>query len=151
MALTQTEFEVLISDDTKLIQGDIEWLEDEDHSPTVEFRMEVKSAAAYPLFVRGSYNALSKSLSFTLIHRTTGRIYALDLGKDHHNPDCNLVGETHKHRWNEPIRDKEAYVPEDITASVNDPVAVWKQFCTQAAITHNGTLHDPPAIQMGMI
>ncbi|MGH8191833.1 MAG: DUF6978 family protein, partial [Rhodanobacteraceae bacterium] len=42
------------------------------------------------------------------------RIYGLDLGKDHHNPQCNQVGEKHKHRWTDQYRDKEAYEPRDI-------------------------------------
>lgn len=150
MPLTQAEFETLIADASKSIIGDIAWSEDEDHSPAVEFRAEVTSASGYPLFVRGSYNSLSNSLSFALVHRATGRIYGLDLGKDHHNPDCNFVGDKHKHRWNEPIRDKEAYVPRDITAPPSDPVAVWRQFCSEAAITHTGSLAEPPPIQMEM-
>lgn len=46
------------------------------------------------------------------------------------------------------MRDKEAYVPGDITAPVADPVAVWKQFCSEASITHNGELHAPPMVQL---
>ena len=49
-----------------------------------------------------------RQLSFALILNTAGRIYALDLGKDHHNPDCNHVGEKHKYRWTETQRDKTA-------------------------------------------
>ena len=37
--LTQAEFEEFINDTTKQIDGDILWIEDEDHSPTVEFRV----------------------------------------------------------------------------------------------------------------
>ena len=65
------------------------------------------------------------------------------MGKDHHNPSCNLVGEKHKHSWKEQLKDKEAYVPDDITAPVTDPVAVWEQFCTEAHIIHNGEMHTP--------
>lgn len=149
--MNQSDFEALLSDTTKRILTDISWGEDEDHSPAVEFRVEVESDPGYPIFVRGSYNALIGTLSYTLIHRGSGRVYALDLGKDHHNPDCNYVGEKHKHRWNEPVRDKEAYVPPDITALVNAPVDVWRQFCAEATILHEGTMHDPPAIQLEMI
>src|SRR3989304_82444 len=105
MSLTQTEFEALIADTSKEIEGDIAWVEDEDHSPAMEFRVEVRSRAGYPLFVRGSYNALARTLSFVLIQRGVGRIYALDLGKDHHNPGCNRVGEKHKHRYSEKLGD----------------------------------------------
>jgi hypothetical protein len=55
---------------------------------------------------------LAGALSYALMHRRTGRIYALDMGKEHHNPSCEYVGELHKHEWNEPVRDKEVYVQE---------------------------------------
>lgn len=147
MPLTQLEFDALLADVTKRIDKDIDWSEDEDHSPSVEFRAEVTSDVGYPLFVKGSYNALAKALSFALIHRAVGRIYALDLGKDHHNPSCQTVGELHKHRYTEQYRDKNAYVPSDITAPVDDPVSVWKQFCTEANIIHTGIMHVPLPVQ----
>lgn len=149
--MIQTEFEALLSDTTKRILGDINWSNDEDHSPAVEFRVDVESDPGYPIFVKGSYNAVIGTLSYSLIHRGSGRVYALDLGKDHHNPDCNHVGEKHKHRWNEPVRDKEAYVPGDITAPVTDAVAVWRQFCAEASISHQGMMHTPPPVQLEMI
>lgn len=40
--------------------------------------------------------------------------------------------------------DKDAYVPDDITAPIDDPIEVWKQFCAEAAITHHGELNAPP-------
>jgi hypothetical protein len=110
----------------------------------------VQSDAGYPLFVRGSYNALAQTVTYAVIHRGAGRIYALDLGKDHHNPDCNNVGRKHKHRWNEPVRDKEAYVPDDITAPASDPVTVWQQFCAEANIHHAAAMHAPPPLQLEM-
>ena len=78
-----------------------------------------------------------------LILKTAGRVYGLDLGKDHHNPQCDQVGEKHKHKWTENFRDKEAYVPNDVTESASDPVAVWKQFCAEAKLTHDGTMTAP--------
>jgi len=45
MSLTNTEFETVLSDTTKRIDGDIAWQEDEDHSPCVEFRAEIQSEA----------------------------------------------------------------------------------------------------------
>ena len=145
--MTQTEFGAILSDTTKRITGDIAWSEDEDHSPAVEFRAEVTSQPGYPLFVRGSYNAEAQTLTFVLINRAVGRIYGLDLGKDHHNPDCVCVGEKHKHAWRDPVRDKEAYVPGDITAPATDPVTVWRQFCKEANIQHDGVLQSPPPRQ----
>ena len=69
------------------------------------------------------------------------------MGKDHHNPQCEQVGDTHKHRWSEQYRDKEAYVPTDVTGAVSDPVAVWKQFCAEARIQHDGSMSSPPPDQ----
>ena len=146
MAISQQEFEAILADENKEIAQDLVWREDEDHSPAREFRADVASEAGYPLFVVARYNPVAGTLSYALIHRGAGRIYALDLGADHHNPDCNRVGEKHKHRWTEGFRDKQAYVPEDITEPWNQPIAVWGQFCTEAGIRHTGRLH-PPAIQ----
>ena len=72
-----------------------------------------------------------------------GRIYGLDMGADHRNPDGKRVGNTHKHRWQEGFRDKEAYVPEDIEASWDHPAEVWNQFCTEAKLHHSGTFSHP--------
>ncbi len=149
--MNQTDFEAFIADASKRIEGDISWAEDEDHSPAVEFKAEVSSNPGYPVFVKGSYNSLAGTLSYALIHRGSGRIYALDMGKDHHNPSCHFVGEKHKHRWNEPVRDKEAYEPNDITSASTQPVGVWHQFCAEAKIRHNGTMHDPPSVQLEIL
>ena len=141
--LTQQEFETILADETKIVEGDLVWRQDEDHAPALEFRAEIRSEAGYPLFVVGRYNPMAGTLSFALIHRSAGRIYALDLGADHHNPSCERVGDKHKHRWTEAFRDKEAYVPDDVTAPWNAPVAVWKQFCKEANLRHVGRLAAP--------
>jgi hypothetical protein len=147
MAITQNEFEAILTDTSKRIDSDINWKNDEDHSPAVEFRVPVHCTNGYPLFVNGRYNGLARTLSFHLIHSGTGRIYGLDLGADHHNPQCNHVGEKHKHKWSDACADKEAYVPPDITAQIGNPVLVWQQFCTEAKIIHNGSLDNPPPAQ----
>ena len=147
--MSDSEFELLMSE-SKSIDSDIGWSIDEDHSPTVEFRVNVE-CSVQGLSVKGSFNTLAGKLSYVLIHQGTGRIYALDLGADHHNPDCNNVGELHKHRWSEDSRDKYAYVPSDITAPANEPHRVWKQFCAEANIVHKGTLNEIPAVQMDLL
>lgn len=45
MTITNTEFESIMQDQSKRIVGDLVWTEDEDHSPSVEFRAEVISDA----------------------------------------------------------------------------------------------------------
>lgn len=141
--ITESEFQSILSDSSKQISGDINWLPDEDHSPTVEFRATVDSDTGYPLLIRGSYNHEVRSISYVMLHAGSGRIYALDLGKDHRNPDGTLVGEKHKHRWSEQFRDREAYVPTDITAGPDDPVTVWRQFCAEANLKHHGKMNSP--------
>jgi hypothetical protein len=147
MTLTDAEFQAVLNDTTKRIDGDIAWRNDEDHSPSVEFYVDVISNAGWPLVVRGSFNPLIPAVSYVLIYKNVGRVYGLDIGKDHHNPQCEQVGEKHKHRWTARFRDKEAYVPHDITAPASDPVAVWQQFCIEARLKHNGKLLDPPPHQ----
>jgi len=129
-----------------VIEGDLAWRSDDDHSPACEFAADVRSEAGYPLRVRGSYNPLARKLTYVLLHRSDGRIYALDMGtrQRHHNPDCHWVGDKHKHRWTEGAGDKEAYEPQDIMAGVTDPVLVWTQFCAEARIRHDGRLKAPP-------
>ena len=147
MRLTDSEFQAILEDGTKRIVDDIAWREDEDHSPAWEFRNDIESASGWPLFVKGRYNSEAGTLTYALILKTAGRIYALDLGKDHHNPQCEHVGEKHKHRWSEQDRDKTAYVPDDVTAPVSDPVSVWTEFCTEARIRHDGLMQPPPERQ----
>ena len=148
--MNQREFEAIISDDTKEVFGNIVW-EDDVHPMAKGFRIEVNSDPGYPIFVNGWYNPLSGKLSYAIIHRTMGRIYGLDLGADHRNPDGKLVGEKHKHRWQEGLQDREAYVPEDITEPWNRPLEVWRQFCNEANLQHSGIMLEPTPTQGGMI
>ena len=147
MDFTETDLTVILEDSSKTIIEDIQSKDDEDHSPAVEFRAEIQSESGYPLFVRGSFNPLAQTLTFAIIHARSRRIYALDLGKDHHNPSCNNVGEKHKHRWSDTYKDQDAYVPDDITEAVMNPVGVWHQFCAEANIRHTGKMYDPQARQ----
>lgn len=146
MSLTDAEA-ALILEAEKSIRNGIKWTADEDHSPAWEFRAKVESAHGWPLFVKGRYNRRAGTLTFALILKTVGRICGLDMGKDHHNPQCKQVGDTHMHRWSSRYRDKEAYVPTAVTAHVSDPVAVWKQFCAMVRIRHEGTMMPPPPDQ----
>lgn len=147
MPLTNTVWSAILADTSKRVLGDIDWSDAEHHSPTQQFHAKIDSSAGWPLFVKGSYNPFAMTLSYAIILKTTGRIYALDLGKDHHNPQCNRVGEKHKHKWSKQYRDKEAYVPEDITAPASRPVEVWQQFCAEACLEHDGTLAHPRELE----
>ena len=104
--LTDADFASILGDEQKCIRNDVTWSEDEDHSPAWEFRAEVESNQGWPLFVKGRYNRHAGTLTFALILKTAGRIVGLDLGKDHHNPECAQVGEKHMHRGSERHSDK---------------------------------------------
>lgn len=145
--MTDAEFEAIRQDSTKQIIENISWEEDEDHSPSVEFRHEIISSAGYPLFVRGSYNGLAQTLTYAIIHRTAGRIYGLDIGKDHHNPTCQNVGDRHLHIWDDVYKDKSAIAATMINASIDNPIAIWSEFCDLFQITHTGRMQNPPPIQ----
>ena len=142
MTLSNQEYEGIINDTTKAINDDIVW-EVAPHGPAREFRINIDSDDEYPIFVKGWYNAFSGKLSYAIIHRSVGRIYGLDLGADHRNPNGELVGEKHKNYWVLGSRDKWAYVPEEITQPWNRPVDVWDQFCAEARLGHLGTMQAP--------
>ena len=142
--ITDQEFQAIIDDDSKWIEGDISWFEDEYHSHAREFRVAVHSGSGEPLQINGRYNAYSGKLSFALLRHGTGRIYGLDLGVSHGRQNPVGMYAKHKHRWSEARKDKDIYEPSDITAPVDRPVEVWDQFCAEAGIDHQGTLHDPP-------
>ncbi|WP_072620517.1 hypothetical protein [Spirulina major] len=63
--LTQAEFETLINDPEKVIDGDITWTQ--ERSPRSGFRVEILSPAGYPLFLKGSYNPIIVALSYHII------------------------------------------------------------------------------------
>lgn len=149
--MNQGEFEVILTDERKFIEGDIDWKDDEFKGPVAEFRVELQSSMGYPLIVKGSFNRRLKKISFSIFHPSVGRIYGLDMGLSHKNPDGSVVGDTHKHRWSELFKDKQAYVPKDITASPDEPIEVWKQFCLESGITHQGAMHTPPPLQLDLL
>lgn len=142
MTLSQQEYNAIIDDDTKVIAEDIAW-QPRSNSPAREFRIDIDSDEGYPIFVKGWYNPSSGKLSYAIIHRSVGRIYGLDLGAEHRNPNGELVGEKHKNYWIPGSRDKWAYVPNDITETWNRPVAVWKQFCDEVHLQHTSTIQYP--------
>lgn len=145
MTLSQEEFDVILKDDSKTIQEDIVWMEE---SLWFKFKAEIQTNSGnYQLSIRGTYNPIIYALSYHVICPPYGRIYGLDLRKNHKNPDGKLVGEKHKHRWSEIYRDKQAYVPSDITASADDPVQAWRQFCEEATVRHDGTMQSIPKQQ----
>lgn len=147
MSLTNSEWREILADESKTVRGDIDWVVDEEHPGTVEFFVPFDSASGHPLWVKGSINWKIPAVSFVVIHGRAGRIYGLDLGKDHQH-DGNR---THKHTWSEAHKDRNTYVPADITASIEDVVGLWDQFCREARITHVGVMRRPPPWQRRLL
>ena len=141
--VTQQEIDAILSDGTKVISKNIVWKNDHDRSPAQVFRVEVDSAPGHPIFINGWFNPSSGKLSFAIIYRGIGRIYGLDLGADHRNPDGDHLGEKHKHQWRQGAGDKWAYVPADITEPWSRPIEVWEQFCLEANLRHSGMTRHP--------
>jgi hypothetical protein len=142
--MTDAELASLLADAAKWIDGDIVWVDDEDHSLAVEFQVTVQSDAGYPLVVRARYNSAAGKTSFSIIHRGAGRILGLDLGTAHHNPSCQTLSGAHWQRWSERYGTKEAVAAPDLDLLATDPVSAWQVFCSLASITHRGVLRPPP-------
>ena len=76
------------------------------------------------LCIHGRGNGENGSLAYALILRSAGRIYALAMGKDHHNPDCRWVGDEHLRMRSEKHRDKAAAIPAAINVPWVEPIGV---------------------------
>ena len=92
--ITQQEFESILEDGTKRIEGDIRWNDSKDHPPAQQFRVKVLSNPGWPLTAIAWWNPRSGKLSYLLRHDVAGRIIGLDLGRvAHRNPTSELLDE----------------------------------------------------------
>jgi len=122
--MNQADFEGLLNDTTKRLLGTLRGRVTKTFADGgVSCRGAVRCRLSD--FVKGSYNALAGALSYTLSIADV-EFTRWTSARTIHNPSCTNIGEKHKHRWREPVRDKEAYAPDDITAPPTDPVAVWQ-------------------------
>lgn len=149
MVLTNGEFDGILSNKTKKIVENITWVGEKKKSEIVKFRVPVVSDCGYPIFVDGSYNRYLDRLSYKIIHREIGRrIYGLDMGKDHRNPDGEMVGKNHIHKWSEEYEDRKAYSAEEyISSPATEPREVWQEFCQAANINFQAVMEEIPPIQ----
>ena len=138
------EYKAIIDDDAKSISENIVWHDVPGDPAAQEFRVNVYCPAVDEMFIKGRYNPFAGKLTYALVIPGVGRIYGLDLGMNHRNPNGEYAGRAHKNYWVNGAEDRWAYAPQDITASVNDPVRVWRQFCAEANIRHTGTMTSPP-------
>ena len=141
--MTDAEFQALLGEAGKRIEGDIFWQPLNERHPARRFRANLRSAEFAPLFVAGWYNPGEGKLSYTIVYRNLLRIYGLDLGAVHQIPTGEIMRGPHKHYWTERHQDKMAYAPPDISAPFSRPLEVWRQFCAEARIEHRGVMHPP--------
>ncbi len=145
--MTEAEISALLADTTKRIEGDIEWQVDKPSPHVAYFRASVLSEEIdVPLFVKVTYNRILRKTSMALFSQTDGRLFGIDVGKDHYNRKQGLVGD-HRHRWRQGTRDRIADAFEVSAEIKEDPVKLWRLFCQEANIRHDGTLLPIPPQQ----
>lgn len=131
----------LLDDVTKYISDDVTWRE---ASAWFEFEVRIHDALNSGLKLFGRVSKILPRLHFTVTHPEAGRIYALCVGQDHRNPDGTQVGELHKHIYTDEHGQGWAYVPEDISATLPNVESLWRDFCEEAQIRHDGRFLEPP-------
>ena len=141
--LSESDVLAIIGDTSKVIEGDIEWQAQTTMRHAQRFRVPVSSEVWDGLMLQGWFSPAARKLSYTLFIPEHGRIYGLDLGAEHVNPDGERVVGTHKVRWTAEHGDRLGYVPADITVDWSEPVLVWQQFCAEANLSHVGTIVAP--------
>lgn len=75
-------------------------------------------------------NARDGKVSIAYFSAGIGRIYGLCVNISHSGMKL------HKH--NGPKSVDQPYVPKDITAPASNPQGVWREFCTETGLTHDG-------------
>jgi len=127
----------------KWIDGPISW--DNEEGGVAVFEQPIQhDGKGFAVHVRGSINVFAEKLTYQIEIPSVGPVYRLCLDRPHTNPDGSVVGPVHKHRYRTQHEMKKAYTPKDITEPWSHPDRVWREFCDEANIIHNGALEKPP-------
>ncbi len=105
-----------------------------------EFRVKVVSDAGDQLSVKGSHNRKLGKTSYTLF--STVRLFSVDYDRNHAD-----VGNFHVHTWDASQQKPIAAKANAETEIGKDPLQLWKWFCEQTHIRHDGTLESLPRVQ----
>ncbi len=137
--LTEAEAERIVAL-PKRITGQNQWEERDDHNWYTE--MEIEANEQLPLRLYGRYNPRTGNYTFIFF---CGRLNLrrLDIGKRHHNPDCQNVGTRHKHTWTDRYRDKWAYEPPEMQ-DIETIREAFTKFLAECHITLEGRFIEPP-------
>lgn len=126
------------------IEGDIHWLPDRRNSLAFRFRADVRTSDPNDHHIEGWYNPDSEKLTFTLFRPDRGRIYGLCMGISHPELDIENPRRPHKHYWTDARRDRNRYLPDDISADWTNPAEVWSEFRQESHLEHDGQFYGPP-------
>ncbi|MGQ9626584.1 MAG: DUF6978 family protein [Anaerolineae bacterium] len=89
-------------------------------------------------------DASTRAPATTLIFFHAKQILSqLDVGKRHHNPECDDVGAPHKHKWTDRFKDKWAYEPEEM-GTRGSIAEVFAAFLVECNIVLEGNFIEPP-------
>jgi hypothetical protein len=145
--LSEAEAERII-DLPKRISEHNSWEQRDDGNWYTE--MPVEAEEQLPLHLYGRFNPRTGNYTFVLFY---GRVSLrrVDVGKRHHNPECDNVNTPHKHRGTDRFRDRWAYEPSEMgdTDSIRD---TFVKFLTECNVNLEGRFVEPPqAFQRSMI
>ncbi|MBM3298968.1 MAG: hypothetical protein FJY85_03340 [Deltaproteobacteria bacterium] len=129
-----------ILDLPKRIRENNQWKQGDDRNWFMEVPVEASEQMSLRLY--GRYNPRTGNYTFILFHGRTN-LRRLDVGKIHHNPECDNVGAVHKHRWTDRYHDKWAYVPSDVDSSALLD-GVFRAFLSECRTELEARFVNPP-------
>lgn len=144
--LTREEVEKLIKID-KIIYEDIVW--QLSHRKSYKFEVQILIEENYDVKLIGTANFLVDKYSYILLVDGT-RVRAIDIGQDHHNPDCHNTGKCHYHKnWNE--KDQMNYAKPLEIRGKYDLEHYLRFFLKECNITLAGNIVWPKDCQMEVL
>ena len=138
--LTEAEAERILQL-PKWVEAEPEWRQNENGDWTA--RVPVLATEQMTLEWYARFNPRTDNYTSILFwHRINLR--RLDVGKIHHNPDCQNVGRIHKHGWTDAVHDHIAYEPLEISSN-EDVSTTLKKFLLECRIELRVVLRNPPS------
>jgi hypothetical protein len=137
--LSEAEAERIIGMPKRIV-GSSQWRKRGDGNWYME--MPVEAEEQLPLRLYGRFNPRTGNYTFIFFCGEVN-LRRLDVGKRHHNPECEDIGEVHKHKWTNRFRDKWAYEPVEVRTT--DPIAMaFGIFLNECSIALEGRFVGPP-------
>ena len=130
--MTAEQVQDFINRTDKRIIGDIALQPANAHAGAFAFRGSIVYGGRpeVELQIWFNPNARDGKISIAYFSRGIGRIYGLCVNISH--------GGMALHKHNGPKDDDQPYAPHDITAPASNPQGVWREFCAETGLTHDG-------------